>query len=154
MKAFYSIVFVFSLLPCVGQLKSHSFAEASELSKSDPRPFVVFIHTDWCKYCQMMEHTTFKNDEVIELLNKQFYFIRFNAENPESINFGGNTFYFKPNGRRSGIHDLAVQLAQINTTVAYPTITILDADYSITLQKPSFTDAKTLLFILNQMQAE
>ena len=93
-----------------------------------------------------MENTTFKNKEIIKQLNQNFYFISFNAEDKKDIKFNKNTFKFKPKGTNSGIHELAELLS--NQT--YPTITILKADYSILTQIESFTNAKTLLQILEK----
>lgn len=128
------------------QLNTHTFEEAEKLSIENPKSFLVFIHTDWCKICKMMENTTFKNKEIVQHLNQNFYFISFNAENKKDIKFNKNTFKFKPKGTNSGIHELAELLS--NQT--YPTITILKADYSILTQIESFTNTKTLLQILEK----
>lgn len=94
----------------------------------------------------MMGNTTFKNKEVIQYLNQNFYFISFNAEGKKDINFNKNTFKFKPKGTNSGINELAELLS--NQT--YPTITILNPDYLILTQIESFVNAKTLLQILEK----
>ena len=128
------------------QLNTHTFEKAEKLSIESPKPFVIFIHTDWCKICKMMENATFKNKDVIQNLNQNFYFISFNAEDKKDIQFNKNTFKFKPKGTNSGIHELAELLS--NQT--YPAITILNSDYSILTQIESFTNAKTLLQILEK----
>lgn len=95
----------------------------------------------------MMENTTFKNKEIIRYLNQNFYFISFNAEDKKEIKFNKNTFKFKPKGTNSGIHELAELLS--NQT--YPTITILNSDYTILTQIESFANAKTLLRIFQKI---
>ena len=67
------------------QLKAYSFEEAEQLSLENPKPIVVFVHTNWCKYCKMMENTTFKNKELINELNANFYFVLFDAESKTYI---------------------------------------------------------------------
>ena len=128
------------------QLNTHTFEQAEKLSIENPKPFVIFIHTNWCKICKMMKSTTFKNKQVIQNLNQNFYFISFNAEDKKEIKFNKNTFKFKPKGTNSGIHELAELLS--NQT--YPTITILQPDYSIVTQIESFANSKTLLQILEK----
>jgi len=128
------------------QLNTHTFEHAEKLSIENPKPFVIFIHTNWCKICKMMENTTFKNKEIVQYLNQNFYFISFNAEDKKDIKFNKNKFKFKPKGTNSGIHELAELLS--NQT--YPTVTILNPDYSILTQIESFTSAKTLLQILEK----
>ncbi len=135
-----------------GQIKTHSFSEVENLNKTDPKPTIVFIHTSWCKYCKMMENNTFKNHELIRILNEQFYFVSFDAEEKSDITFLNHTFKFKPTGQNIGIHELASELATIKNEVVYPTITILDKDYSILFQKHSFTSAKELFTILQNLK--
>ncbi len=88
-----------------------------------------------------MENSTFKDKEIIKQLNKNFYFIPFDAESKNEINFNNHTFKFKPNGTNSGVHELAASLS--NQT--YPTIAILYPDYTISVQIESFVNAKQLL---------
>ena len=128
------------------QLNTHTFEQAEKLSIENQKPFVIFIHTNWCKICKMMENSTFKNKEIIKKLNQNFYFISFNAEDKKDIQFNKNTFKFKPKGTNSGIHELAELLS--NQT--YPTITILNIDYSILTEIESFTNSTTLLQILEK----
>lgn len=146
MKKLLIIIVILFANQNFAQLNTHTFEEAEKLSIGNPKPFVIFIHTDWCKICKMMENTTFKNKEVIQNLNDNFYFISFNAEDKKEIKFNKNIFKFKPKGTNSGIHELAELLS--NQT--YPTITILHPDYSIVTQIESFAKSKTLLKILEK----
>ena len=132
------------------QLKTHSFEEVEQLSKEKSKPIVVFIHTSWCKYCKMMENSTFKNATVIKELNENFYFISLDAESKKEITFNNHTFRFKPTGINTGVHELATALATIDNHIVYPTLIILDADHSILLQKPSYLNAKSLLRIFEK----
>ncbi|MNR95352.1 Thiol:disulfide interchange protein DsbD [compost metagenome] len=149
----YILLIFFWVIPSgFAQLKTYSFQEAEELTKSKPKPVVIFIHTSWCNYCKMMENSTFKNPEVINLLNNDFYFISLDAESKEEIHFNNHTFKFKPKGQNTGIHELATALATIDSEVIYPTITILESDLSILFQKHSFLNAKALLTILEKIK--
>jgi thioredoxin-related protein len=146
MKKFLILSFLLIANQNFAQLKMHTFEHAEKLSIENQKPFVIFIHTNWCKICKMMENTTFKNKEIINLLNQNFYFISFNAENKNDILFNKNTFKFKPKGTNFGIHELAELLS--NQT--YPTITILNSDYTISQQIESFVNTKTLFQILEK----
>ena len=152
-KGLYILLIFFWVIPSgFAQLKKYSFEEAEKLSRTNPKPFVVFIHTSWCKYCNMMKNSTFKNQEIIQNLNTHFYFIELDAESKEEIYFNNHIFNFKPNGTNTGIHELATELATINSQVIYPTITILQVDYSIVFQKQSFLNAKELGTVLGKMK--
>lgn len=146
MKKYLLLCFILIANQNFAQLKMHTFEEAERLSIENPKPLVIFIHTSWCKYCKIMQNSTFKNEEVIEQLNENFYFISFDAEARNDITFNNHTFKFKPKGNNSGTHELAESLS--NQT--YPTITILNPDYDILVQIESFVNAKQLLNYLSE----
>lgn len=150
MKKFLILCFILSANQNFAQLKTHTFEEAEKFSIEHPKPFVVFIHTSWCKYCKMMQNSTFKNQEVIKQLNEKFYFILFDAETKNNITFNNHIFKFNPKGNNSGIHELAEALAEEEGSIAYPTITILNPNHSIEFQFQSFLSAENLLKLLVQ----
>ena len=152
MKKFLLLFFLLIANQNFAQLNTHTFKEAEKLSKISPKPFVIFLHTDWCKYCKMMENTTFKDQKIIDQLNKNFYFISFNAEDKKAINFNNHEFKFITKGNNSGVHELAISLGEKNGDLVYPTIAILDSDYSILTQIQSFTNSKILLEILQKLK--
>lgn len=133
------------------QLKTYTFPEAEKLEQQNPKPIFVFVHTSWCKYCKMMEHSTFKNQEVIQLLNDNFYFVSLDAEQKTPITFKNQTFKFKPKGQNSGVHELAEELGTIDGTINYPTFSILDKNNTILLQISDYTDAKTMIGLLKEV---
>jgi thioredoxin-related protein len=152
-RSLYIVLFFLWAIPsCFAQLKVYTFEEAELLSKVNPKPIVVFVHTNWCKYCKLMENTTFKNSEIIALLNDNFYFVSLDAETKKDITFNNHRFQFNPTGQNTGIHELATELATINGQVSYPTITILNTDNSILFQKQSYLKANALFSILEKIK--
>lgn len=152
-KSLYILLIFFWIIPSgFAQLKTHTFEEAEKLSKENPKPLVVFIHTSWCNYCKMMENSTFKNAEIINVLNSDFYFIPLDAETKNEIHFNNHKFQFIPNGNNTGIHELATALATINSQVVYPTITILASDYSMLFQKHSYIKSEELHVVLEKVK--
>jgi len=142
------LAFLFILIAnqSFSQLNTYTFEEAEKLAVQNPKPFVIFIHTDWCKICKMMQNTTFKSKEVIKELNQNFYFISFNAEDKRTISFNKNNFKFKPKGTNTGIHELA----EVLSNQSYPTITIVNSAYTIVTQIESFTNAEIVLQVLKK----
>lgn len=142
------------LLFCVfyghAQLKTYTFSEAEKLVQQQSKPVFVFVHTSWCKYCKMMENSTFKNPEVIQLLNENFYFISLDAESKAPIEFKNHVFNFKPNGKNTGVHELAEELAIVDGRLTYPTFSILDKNNTVIVQVSEFTDAKTMIGLLKE----
>lgn len=133
------------------QLKVVQFEQLESLQKVEKRNVIIFIHADWCKYCQVMKAKTFKNQEVINRINKQFYFIDLNAEEKRKIKFNNANFAFKPNGISSGIHELATELGTIDGQVSYPTICVLNDKNEIVFQHNSFLNANELLAIFEKI---
>lgn len=152
MKKWFLILALVTAVSTFAQLKTHTFEEAEKLAVETPKPYVVFIHTVWCKFCKMMENTTFKNKEIITALNRNFYFISFNAEEKKDIFFNKTVFKFKPKGNNSGVHELATALAEKNGNTTYPAIAILNSDYSIAVQLQSYINAKDLLQVLGKIR--
>jgi thioredoxin-related protein len=134
------------------QLKMVQFEEIETLQKIEKRNIVVFIHTDWCKYCKTMQNTTFKNKELITLLNDKFYFVEFNAEVKRKIAFNGTVYNYNPNGSSSGVHELALELGTIDKQISYPTICILNDQNEIIFQHNSFMNAKEFKILLERLE--
>ncbi|MEL7220721.1 MAG: thioredoxin family protein [Bacteroidota bacterium] len=130
------------------QISVHTFEAVDSLQSLAPRPIMVFIETDWCRYCKKMEHTTFKSTAVMDLLEEQFYFVVLNGEEQRTIRFSGYDFNYKPNGVNTGIHELAEALGTINGQVAYPSTCILNEQYEIVFQYQHFLSAKEMEAVL------
>jgi thioredoxin-related protein len=147
----FSVLIIWIPLSVFSQLKQYSFTEIDSLLKTEQQNTVVFIHTDWCKFCKLMEKTTFKNREIISLLNEKFLFVSLNAEQKLDINFKSNNYKFKPFGVNTGLHELAEQLATKNGKIAYPTICILNADYEIIFQHNQYINSDDFLNVLKKL---
>ena len=128
----------------------HSLAEIDSLQKIESRNVLVFIHTDWCRYCLAMERTTFRNSKVVELLNDKFWFVRLNAEDKGDIVFGGRTFRYRPTGVNTGIQELAEHLGSVDGRVAYPTVCLLGPDNKIIFRYSNYLSAEDMLKVLKE----
>jgi len=144
-----TLLFFFILSTCFlyGQktniLINYSFEEAFKLQEKEKKPIIVFFHTNWCKYCFAMKKNTFIDKKVIDLLNKHYYFISFDAESKESVNIKGKIFKNK-----SGIHQIVEVLASKNNTISYPSTIIISANNTIDEQIDSFLSAEEISKIL------
>lgn len=154
-KKIFIIVFFLGSLASFSQkkkakLNTYTFSEVEKLQLQKPKPIVVFLYTDWCKFCFGMEQTTFKNDTIIQLLNKNFYFIKLNGEEKKKITFLGKTFVYKPTGTNTGVHELAAELASSNNKISYPTTTLLSINYTIDVQLNSYIKSNLMEQILSE----
>ena len=129
-------------------LQLTSFSVLDGLMQKDPRPIAVFIHTDWCQYCQGMRQRGFRDPQVVQLLNSRYYFISFDAEQEEEVVFQGQTFAFQPTGRNTGTHALAQALGSIEGVLTYPSFVLLNADFEIIFQHNAYLTGSDLQKIL------
>ena len=143
---------ILSSLHGFSQLRTVEFNQLDSLQKEKPRTTLVFIHTDWCKFCAAMENTTFQNSEIIKSLNEKYYFISFDAESKDDIKLKGNTFRFQPSGNNTGTHELATQLGTINGELSFPSLCFLNSNYEIIFQHNQFINSKDLLTVLTGLQ--
>ncbi|TCI84952.1 thioredoxin family protein [Tenacibaculum sp. M341] len=134
---------LFSQQEKVQVLHEYTFEELTELQKKEQRPVVVFLHTNWCKYCFAMKKNTFTNTKVIDLLNNNFYFISFNAESKKEITYNNYTFKFKPSGTNTGVHELAIALTSNKLT--YPSTIVLSNKNEIIFEASSFLNYSSLI---------
>ena len=133
-------------------MKGSTFEEVDRLQHIQKRKIIVFIHTDWCQYCQRMKSTTFKNQEIIDKLNSDFYLIDFNAEEKRDITFNGQVFKYKPTGNNVGVHELALQLGTINKQIVYPVLCVLNEENEIILQYSNYLNAKDFKVLLEKLE--
>lgn len=154
MKRLITIVKLCLLLAtssAIGQDYAISFEALDSLHQQAPRPVVVFLHADWCKFCASMKNTTFQDKQIQELLSDKFYFVSFDGESKEDVRFLGNTFRYRPSGANTGVHELAEQLGTKDGELSYPTVTFLNAKYEILYQHNGFLSAKKLKKVLNRL---
>ena len=131
----FCFLFLASNVDAQKKVEWMSWNDAIAASEKNPKKLYVDIYTDWCGYCKKMDRETFTDPTVIEYLNKNFYPVKFDAEQKEEIVFSGTTFKHKPGGR-GGTHELAVAL--LNNRMGYPAFVILDEEAARILISPGF----------------
>ena len=130
-----------------------SFAQLEDSMRVQPKKILVQVYTDWCSYCKLVERKTFKNPEVAQYLNGHFYAVQLNAEAEQTVRFASQRFGFNATGNGTGIHSLALALAGQNGQVAYPSLVVLDEQYTIINRQTGFVAPRQLLHSLRQAQS-
>lgn len=150
-KIFFAVLLIICLLQSVilkAQLKVLSINQLEYAMKDQPKPVVVYLHTSWCSYCSLMERKVWKNNDVINRLNNDFYFVRLNAEEQKAIIFLGKQYSFKKNGIKGGTHELAQIFSSKNS---YPTIVFLNQTLEKLHEYNGYLKAEHLLLLLNNL---
>jgi len=128
------IIFLFLMLvPCLcfSQIKTGTFSELEILQKENPKPVIIHVYTSWCSVCKIESFELNKDEDLVQLINENFYFINFEAEKTkEKIIFLGKEFNYLPNGN-SGIHELVLALSKNKKQPVYPLWIVLDKDQNL-----------------------
>jgi thioredoxin-related protein len=117
------------------EIKWLTWENALEKYKKQKRKIFIYVYTDWCGWCKRMDKSTFKNPQIAEYVNDNYYSIKFNAESKEDIVFKGKTYRFAKNGMR-GYHELAAEITR--GRLSYPTAVFLDEDLGVIQPVPGF----------------
>jgi thioredoxin-related protein len=109
--------------------------EAVKANAKAPRKIFIDFYTDWCGWCKRMDATTFSDPSVADFVNKNFYPVKFNAEQKEDVVFMGTTFKWQAGGR-GGVHMLAYEL--LEGRLGYPSYVYLTPKYERILISPGY----------------
>ena len=123
-------------------IKWLSWEEATTANDKKPKKLFVDIYTDWCGWCKRMDQGTFKDSSIIAYMNANFYAVKLNAEQKESI-FWQDTEFKWMEGGRNGFNTLAVEL--LDRQMSFPSFVILDGAYAKILVSPGYKEAPALL---------
>lgn len=150
-KLFLSIILIISIQQAQAQIMNIQFEQLDSIQNIEKRPVAIFIHTDWCKYCEAMLNTTLKDEKVVSTLNERYYFIDLNGEEKRDIEVNGHVFKYKSTGNNTGVHELAEQLGTVNNEISYPTLCILNEKKEIIFQYNQFMSAKDMSSVLKKL---
>jgi len=102
--------------------------------KVHPKPILILVSTNWCKYCQMQKAQLLKNQGFIDA-KAWFYYSELDAEAKEDIYFNDQIYQYKNSGDARGIHELAVALADKKEGLSYPLWIIVDENYKVLIRR-------------------
>jgi len=117
------------------EIKWMTWEEAAAANTKHPKKIFVDVFTDWCGWCKKMDQTTFKDSAVVEIMNKDFYAVKLNAEQKETINWQGYEFKWVPNGR-GGSNELAAII--LDHRMSFPSFVMLDSEYKTIAISPGY----------------
>ncbi len=92
-----------------GIVKWFSVEEASSLCMKNDKPMLVYLYTDWCQSCKIEEGIVFKDSIIANLVNKNYYPVKFNAASQDTVFLFGQKII--PSGKGNP-HKLTSSLLQ------------------------------------------
>ncbi|MEL6536609.1 MAG: thioredoxin family protein [Bacteroidota bacterium] len=140
----------FQSAPCLAQENPAvhwvAFEALDDSLALHPKKVFVDFYTDWCTYCRKMDRVVFTNPEVAQLLNEEYYAVRFDAETESPVTFGGHTFTNDQTGiSRKPVHQIAQLLASREGEFAPPALIILDEEFNVSARYFEYLDSQRLL---------
>lgn len=130
------------------EIRWMSLEEALAKQKKNPKPIFLEVYTDWYAQCKMFDTNTLQNSEVADLINRNYYAVKFNAEGNSVVNFKGNSFNnpnFDPTRKgRNSAHELTAFLK----VEGYPSIYILNRNGEVQEKTTGFKTPEELLRFL------
>ncbi|MFW5793133.1 MAG: thioredoxin family protein [Bacteroidota bacterium] len=118
-----------------------SFEEAVSKAEDNPKKIFMYIYTDWCGFCKKMEAQTFSNPTIAKILNNNFYPVKFNAEQAETVSFKGYEFVNENPDQRRSTHELAIALLQ--GKMSYPSTVFFNEELMVITALPGYYTPET-----------
>ncbi|MBP3942374.1 thioredoxin family protein [Sphingobacteriaceae bacterium WQ 2009] len=134
-----------------------SFPALADSLASNPKPILIFFHTDWCGYCRKMEKEVFTKPAIIASINANYYAVKFDGESKESFVFDGQLLKNPYPKRKNSLHEITLLLARRGNTsaaqkpiVTFPTTLIFNSEFILQEKSYNYLSEKQLHKLLSR----
>ncbi|MGC2422900.1 MAG: thioredoxin fold domain-containing protein [Nitrospirota bacterium] len=111
-----------------GAIKWMGYTDGINESKKTGKPVMIDFYTTWCKYCKLLDDTTYKDPGIAQTVNGSFIAIKVNAEGENKVMYKGVSMTER---------DLAAKYA----VTGFPSIWFLDGKQQQIGQIPGYEAA-------------
>jgi thioredoxin-related protein len=129
-----------------------SMQDALDMKKKSKKIIFVDVYTSWCGWCKRMDQTTFQDKNVVEMLNKHFIPVKFNAEGSDVIKLNGKEYKNPIPGRTRSTHEFTYEL--LGQRFGYPSFSFLDEDNNVIGMLQGYQQAGQLIDVLTYFQTK
>ncbi|NIJ46118.1 uncharacterized protein YyaL (SSP411 family) [Wenyingzhuangia heitensis] len=143
--------FLFAANPEPKEINWITFEQAIALNKTNPKPIIVDVYTDWCHWCKVMDKETYTNTTITDYINQNYYAVKFDAEQKEPITFNGQTFKYITSGRR-GHHEFAEVI--LKGQLSYPSTVFFNKEEKVVYVAPGYLKKPVMEKLINFMHQE
>lgn len=123
--------------------------EVQDALKKEPRKVIMDAYTVWCGPCKLMDIKTFRNPDVVNYINKNYYAVKFNAEGNESIIYKGIPFENKKYNAKKALKRNSQHLfAKYLKVNSYPSVVFFDEKLNLLTTAVGFRPPQDLEIFL------
>lgn len=132
-----------------------TFAQLDDSLKVHPKKVFVDFYADWCAYCRKMDKVAFRDQQVADILNTDYYAVRMNIETPDTITFGNQVFVNERINKPNPIHQIALLMAsRKGKPFSLPAMVVLNEEFKATARYFQYLDTEQMIEVLKVQESQ
>lgn len=130
-------------------LPAVDLADADSLLKVAPKPFLLLMEADWCKFCLAMKAYLSEDGALKRQVSDQYYFSIFNPYDRAIVQLFDSSFYYVSSGPQSGYHELQTWLEQQSQKNGLPGLFLFSPQGQLLFSHSGFLSQQEMMEVLN-----